>query len=59
MDSNVFSVLSPFNAFEVNSILHHFPEGAVKKGEKQRLFKAQDNINNNNTTDNVTNDTRN
>lgn len=31
---DVSSVLSPFNAFEVNSILHHFPEGAVKKGEK-------------------------
>ena len=39
MDSDVFSVLSPFNAFEVNSILHHFPEGAVKKGQKRGLSK--------------------
>lgn len=51
MDSNVFSVLSPFNAFEVNSILHHFPERAVKKTRKLRKNEktkiAQDSFNNN------------
>lgn len=31
----VFSMLTPFNAFEVNSVLHHFPKRAVKKKEKK------------------------
>lgn len=31
----VFSMLTPFNAFEVNSVLHHFPKRTVKKKEKK------------------------